>query len=182
MRPFITSLLLVGVLDCVPVAGAAEPVTRTTPLPVYALPDTAKADGNLAEWAGVPAVQSDALRHVGRDEKPVPADDGPPAVYLGRRPGSPDLHVLVIVREPRTSTADSGGWILGDGLELFFDLKRADRDAKDPKWHEDPKKWVNADGMNRLGIMPRGPVHGPQMFWMWLTKGVTWVVEFDAVP
>ena len=183
MRSYAILLLVIALGTLQPSTHAADPISRTTPLPVYALPDSAKADGNLTEWAGVPAaVPAGALRHVGRDEKPAPTDDAPPAVYLGRRAGSPDLHVLVVVREPRTSTADSGGWILGDGLELFFDLKRAERDAKDPKWHEDPKKWEYAPGMNRLGLMPRGPVHGPQQFWRWLNKGVTWVAEYDAVP
>ena len=39
-------------------AFAAEPTPdpRTTVLPIYVLSDRAAADGNLAEWAGVPPV------------------------------------------------------------------------------------------------------------------------------
>ena len=51
-------LLMAAMLVAGSAALAAEPAPdpRTTVLPIYVLSDRAAADGNLAEWAGVPPV------------------------------------------------------------------------------------------------------------------------------
>ena len=87
-------------------------------LPSYTLPDSAAADGKLAEWAGIPpsAASGDWTK-----------DDPALQLYAGMKPGGRELFFLIMVRDrqrygdgtPPTCRADGA-----DALVLCFDFDR----------------------------------------------------------
>ncbi|HUU90898.1 MAG TPA: hypothetical protein VM238_06770, partial [Phycisphaerae bacterium] len=105
-------------------ALAAEPAPdpRTTVLPVYTLPDSAAADGKLAEWAGVPPVPAERFNIGPFNSNPDPAkrpapDNFAPTLRCGMKPGNPDLYFLIVVQDSRRYTEPKAAWIEGDRVE-----------------------------------------------------------------
>lgn len=167
-----------------PPAGreARKPLPRETTLRVHLLPDTAAADGNLSEWAGVPASATpEHFKFIDRDERitPDPAEFAP-ALYLGRRKDSPDLHVLVVVRDDRISAQDNGSWAYGDYLDLFVDFGREKRAKQDPKWFADDKQYHQAKEAHFWGCLPRGLEHAPKQYPGWPPRNFK--ADYQSTP
>jgi outer membrane protein assembly factor BamB len=161
-----------------PVAlGALDPYTNA--LAVYELPDTAAADGDLAEWEGVPpAASSPDFKFM--DGKPLmPGSGFAPAVRCGRKSGTNDLFFLVVVEDDHVWSNDDGPWVAPDNCELYFDFGREARQASGPDWHK-TKTWQNAREMGQFGLRPQTLTSKATML-----KGIhagQWAFEYKTVP
>ncbi|HUW34265.1 MAG TPA: HEAT repeat domain-containing protein, partial [Planctomycetota bacterium] len=106
---------------------AAQPLDPEQVLPTYLLPDGAAVDGDLAEWAGVPAVSS--FRPANMLVVPPPAfHDFAASARFGMKKGSDDVYLLVVVndaqREVRKCAFYPEAWFNGDFLDLNLHFAR----------------------------------------------------------
>ncbi len=169
---------------CVALAGAAladippDPVTTT--IPSYVLPATAAADGNLSEWAGVPAYGPATFRWMNKNETITPSDDFAPTLRVGMKPGSPDLYFLILVKDQQLFTEDARGWLAGDMLEFFIDFGREARDKDTPGWQRDENKWHTPPTMGQFGLQAR-TLQGPQRL-LTATNAGKWTYDYVGVP
>jgi outer membrane protein assembly factor BamB len=124
-----------AVLVCPGWAAAAPGAEgKMNALPTYTLPDSAAADGKLAEWAGIPpsATAGDWTK-----------DDPALQLYAGMKPGGRELFFLIMVRDrqrygdgtPPTCTAHGA-----DALVLCFDFDRQARDTSFADWQDNSKR------------------------------------------
>ena len=125
-----------------------------TTLPMYLLPDTASADGNLAEWQGAPAVTADKFKNGGTGALITPSADFAPALWCGRKQGGMDLYFLLIVKDRQIWSNDDGGWAAPDNMDLYLDFGRAQREQQDPQWYK-KGNWANVPGMGQIAIRPQ---------------------------
>jgi len=168
-------------LSCALFAMTAPLDPHTTVLPTYWLPADAKADGNLAKWKGIPAVIQPEQFKLGESDTPLtPTADFAPSVYLGRKHNSPDLFVLVLVKDRCVMGTESAGWAFGDCLELYLDFGRGARAAANAEWWKDTNKWNNAPEMSQFGFLPQTPADPGKVF-----RGPNarhWQLDYASVP
>ncbi len=152
---------------------------HTAVLPIYALPATAAADGDLGEWRGVPAIGPDQFHYLGENKVIKYDDDFTPFFYAGRVVGKPDLYFLVVVKDRCVNSFESAGWINGDSMEIFLDFGRDKREASGAKWWEG-NKWNYAPEMTQYGFMPYTLNGSGKIF----TSGISkkWKVDYTSVP
>ncbi len=157
-------------------AEPAEAVVKMNTLPSYTLPDSAAADGKLAEWAGIPpsAASGDWTK-----------DDPALQLYAGMKPGGRELFFLIMVRDrqrygdgtPPTCTARGA-----DALVLCFDFDRQARDTNCPDWQDNSKlamygqQTVRGAPTGRIVLTPRSwsaqPKLIPDEVMTYLQKGI----------
>lgn len=152
---------------------------HTTTLPIYLLPDNAAADGNLAEWEGVPPVTSDKFKDMSHPELIEPSDSFAPTLRCGRKKDSIDLHFLVVVRDSQLWAELSGSWLSGDFLEVWFDFGRAKRVADDPKWYE-KGGWTGLPEVGQFGFQPRTLMTDDDVRHAMAAKD--WKIDYASVP
>jgi len=145
-----------AVLVCPGWAAAAPGAGgKMNALPTYTLPDSAAADGKLAEWAGIPpsAASGDWTK-----------DDPALQLYAGTKPGGRELFFLIMVRDrqrygdgtPPTCTAHGA-----DALVLCFDFDRQARDTSFADWQDNSKlamygqQTVRGAPTGRIVLTPR---------------------------
>ena len=147
-------------------AKAAEPQGaggKMNALPTYTLPNSAAADGKLAEWAGIPPSTT-----AGDWTK----DDPALQLYAGMKPGGRELFFLIMVRDrqrygdgtPPTCTARGA-----DALVLCFDFDRQARDTNCPDWQDNSKlvmygqQTVRGAPTGRIVLTPRTWIAQPKL-------------------
>jgi len=130
-----------------------------TTLPIYQLPDAAAADGNLAEWEGIPpSATPERIKLYDKDMLAPTDDDFAPYLYCGRKKDSPDLFFLIIVKDLHVWSPDASNWLDGDGLDLYLDFGRVNRPVADAEAVKQNKNWANCPEMGQLGMRPRNLV------------------------
>lgn len=177
-------LRLIGLVVVLSAAVRAAPPldARTTVLPSYWLPADAKADGSLEKWRGIPpAVGPEKFKQGETDVALVPSDDFAPMLYIGRRRGSADLFVLLVVKDRCVRPGESAGWIFGDCLEVFVDVGREARAKASPDWWKDVNRWANVPEMTQIGCLPVAPGHPGQLI---RAPGTIrkWGFDYASVP
>ncbi len=161
---------------CPVASGALDSYTNV--LAVYSLPPTAAADGNLAEWKGVPAVPAAEFKTI--DGRLVSPDSGfAPTLRCGRAAGTNDLFFLVVVADDQVWSSDEGAWVAPDNCELYFDFGREARQALGPRWYMS-NTWHVAREMGQFGLRPQTLTSKAA-----LLKGIhagKWAFEYKSVP
>lgn len=151
---FLLFLLLSSL--CVWAGQAYDPLTTT--LPTYLLPETAAADGDLAEWTNIPTIPADrfhATYTAPGSAAYQPSADFAPSVRCGMVKGKPDLYFLVVVKDSQRYVEDQPHWIVGDYLELYLDYGRETRDKDMPGWNaKRDLKFVTPPPMGQFGFRP----------------------------
>ena len=187
---FLSALLVSTMLTSAASAAALLDPAKTT-LPAYLLPDSAKADGDLAEWNGVPAVAAESFKPANSDAAITPSESFAPTLRLGMKKGSDDLFLLVIVGDTqRYYEAKSIPWNTGDFLELYMDFGREARDKQFPGWQTPDgmkkfnagKQWTGADmpGMGQCGFRPATLAIQPQAIYAY--SAGKWKFDYACVP
>jgi len=167
--------------DAAPDAAPLPLDPYSTTLPIYLLPDSAAADGDLSEWGNVPpSVRPDQIRHAGSKELIEPSDDFAPMLYCGRCKDSPDLYFLLIVKDQARWSVE-GGWAEGDYSELYLDFGRAARQAANPKWYED-KNLRTPPEMGQLGLRAGTLTARARAFTAAGFKNAKWGFDYAYVP
>ncbi|HUW33145.1 MAG TPA: PQQ-binding-like beta-propeller repeat protein [Planctomycetota bacterium] len=152
----------------------------TTTLPIYLLPDTA-ADGNLAEWAGIPpSATPDRIKPFDKDTLAATDDDFAPFLYCGRKNNSPDIFFLVIVKDLHTWSPDAPNWLDGDGLDLYLDFGRVNRPVADAEAVKQNKNWANCPEMGQLGMRPRNFLAAGKAYQA--TGMKVWKTDYASMP
>ena len=184
MRVFgvVTLLMAAGI------ATAAAP--PADPLPIFLLPEDAAADGRLAEWAGIPAVPAErfniGMRVEGKPDpaKRPPAENFAPTLRCGMKPGSPDLHFLILVKDSRRFAEPKPAWVDGDRVELFLDFGRQARDAQHPDWrrlpHHEKTRFQRPAGMGQFGLGPQTLAHPAEA--RVASAAETWKYDYACAP
>ena len=171
------SLLAAAALFAPACLHARDP--QAPPLSAYLLPDTAAADGNLAEWAGVPAVGPEAFKALANEQPVVPAPGFAPSLRCGRKAGSPDLFFLVVVLDNQSRSSDEGDWAAPDNVEIWLDFGRATRAAADLEWYK-KNTWTTVREMGQFGLRPGTLTSTPKLFFA--TSAKRWKADFAATP
>jgi len=178
MRAWFSLIVLVGLgIRCVAAGPSMDP--HATTLPIYALPATAAADGDLSEWKGVPGVGPERFKYYDRPETITPSAAFAPSLYAGRVSGSPDLYFLVIVKSRWVMCEERAGWIFGSYLELFLDFGRQAREKADPEWWK-KTTWTQAPEMCQFGFSPRTMAAEGKIYRSGTSKD--WNVDYASVP
>ena len=170
-----------------PLAAEPAPDPRTTVLPIYMLPDSAAADGTLAEWAGVPPVPAERFNIGPFNSNPDPAkrpapDNFAPTLRCGMKAGSPDLYFLIVAQDSRRYTEPKAAWVEGDRVELFLDFGRQVRDEQQPDWWKDKdrNRFANPPGMGQFGLGPQTLAFAAEAR---LASGAAkWKYDYACVP
>jgi outer membrane protein assembly factor BamB len=173
-------LSLVCVLCAAATFAAVPPDPQTTTIPSYVLPASAAADGNLGEWAGIPAYGPETFRWINKNETITPSDNFAPTLRVGMKPGSPDLYFLILVKDANCYTEDARGWLAGDMLEFFIDFGREARDKEFPDWQRNEGKWHAPRTMGQFGLQAR-TLQGPQRL-LTATNAGKWTYDYAGVP
>ena len=131
MNPIrILTVCVAAVLVAGSAALAGVPLDpRKTTLATYLLPDTAAADGDLAEWSAIPPVPAANFISAFANETITPSDSFAPSLFCGMKKGSTDLYFLLIVRDSKLYQ--------GDAIELDLDLGLEARNNQEPEWSAD---------------------------------------------
>ena len=127
----------------------------TTTLPIYILSDKAAADGDLAEWAGIPPSAAEKFKPYDKDTLAKLPDDFAPMFYCGRKNGSPDLFLLIVVKGLHAWAQDDPSWLSGDGIEIYLDFGRKNRPVQDAEAVKKNNNWQNCPEMGQIGLRPR---------------------------
>jgi len=160
------------------VAGEALDPHKTT-LPIYLLPETAAADGDLTEWGAVPPVTSEKFKDMHTGEAITPSADFAPTLRCGRTEAGLDLYFLVVVRDTNTWAENTDGWLSGDFLELYLDFGRAKRREEDPDWYKE-SNWQGTREMGQFGFQPRTLRTAPLV--RHATNAANWKIDYASVP
>ena len=151
---------------------------HATTLPIYLLPESAAADGNLAEWEGVPPVTSDKFKLGSGPTLIEPSDSFAPTLRCGRKKDSIDLYFLVVVRDSQVWAEPGNGWLSGDFLEIWLDFGRAKRVADNPEWHK--KGVTGLPEAGQFGFQPRTLMTNDEV--RHAMKAKEWKVDYVSVP
>ena len=141
MKRSILALAVLGLLVAPSIAGVPLDPRETT-LPTYLLPDSAAADGDLAEWSAIPSVPAANFKSASANETITPSDSFAPSLFCGMKKGSTDLYFLLIVRDSKLYQ--------GDAIELYLDLGLEARNKQEPEWSADEGKWLT----RKFGSVP----------------------------
>lgn len=178
-----SSLLCCLLLLALPLTlWAGKPLDpRTTTLPIYLLPATARVDGKLDDWNGIPASETaDQFKFAMQRETITASANFAPTLRCGMRPGSGDLFFLVIVKDSQLFDEDSAQWMAGDYLELYLDFGREARDKATPDWYKNDNAWHTPPGMGQFGFRPHTLQVSPKT--LTTTASQNWKVDYTSVP